>query len=82
MHTIERSSRALRVVGFGLLAAFLDPRDGGQPLSRNTADYVINAGAFQVGGTLELGSRQGLACMMLSCRCVTCSARPDFVYFA
>ena len=45
----------LRVVGFGLLALFLDPRDGGQPLSRNTADYVINAGAFQASGVVVWG---------------------------
>lgn len=55
VHTIERSSRMLRVVGFGLLALFLDPRDGGQPLSRNTADYVINAGAFQASGVVVWG---------------------------
>jgi hypothetical protein len=48
VHTIERSSRALRVVGFALLVLFLDPRDGGQPLSRSLSDYVLNSGAFQV----------------------------------
>lgn len=48
VHTIERSSGTLRVVGFGLLALFLDPRDGGQPLSRFISDYVLNSGAFQV----------------------------------
>jgi hypothetical protein len=48
VHTIERSSRTLRVVGFALLALFLDPRDGRQPLSRSINDYVLNGGAFQV----------------------------------
>lgn len=48
VHTIERSSRTVRVVGFGLLALFLDPRDGGQPLSRSISDYVLNSVAFQV----------------------------------
>jgi hypothetical protein len=49
VHTLERSSRQLRVVGFALLALFLDPRDGGQPQSRSISDYVLNNGAFQVG---------------------------------
>lgn len=65
VHTIERGSRTLRVVGFALLALFLDPRDGGQPLSRSIADYVLNYGTFQVRTqrTTSSGQRhRGMVC--------------------
>jgi hypothetical protein len=42
VHTVERFSRRRAVVGFALLPAFLDPREGSQPLSRSLADYVLN----------------------------------------
>jgi hypothetical protein len=51
VHTIERRSRSLRLVGCALLALFLDPKAGGQPLSRSLQDYVLNSGAFQARGT-------------------------------
>lgn len=48
VQTIERTSRALRVVGFALVPIYLDPKSGGQPVSRSIQDYVLNQGAFQV----------------------------------
>ncbi|WIA19544.1 hypothetical protein OEZ85_004153 [Tetradesmus obliquus] len=48
VQTIERTSGVLRVVGFALLGLFLDPKAGGQPVSRSIQDYVLNQGAFQV----------------------------------
>jgi hypothetical protein len=60
VHTIEQTSRTLRVVGFALLPLFLDPTTGLQPLSHSTSDYVLNAGAFQVRG--GGGAACALAC--------------------
>jgi hypothetical protein len=54
VHTIERFSRSLKVVGFALLPLFLDPTTGQQPTSRSIQDYVLNEGAFQVGGAAVL----------------------------
>lgn len=48
VHTIERTSRSVRVVGFALVSLFLDPKSGAQPVSRSIQDYVLNQGAFQV----------------------------------
>lgn len=48
LQTVERPSRALRVVGFALVGLFLDPKTAGQPVSRSIQDYVLNQGAFQV----------------------------------
>lgn len=45
---MERYSRALRVVGFAVLNVFLDPKEGGQPVSRSIQDFVLNQGAFQL----------------------------------
>jgi hypothetical protein len=42
VYTVERWSRALRVVGYAALACFTDPKTQAQPLSRNMRDYVLN----------------------------------------
>jgi hypothetical protein len=50
VHTLDRFTRRLAVVGFALLPAFLDPREGGQPVSRSIRDYVLNQVGAGAGG--------------------------------
>ena len=48
VHTICRYERQQRVVGYGALPLFLDPGSQAQPASRNTREYILNQGAFQI----------------------------------
>jgi hypothetical protein len=42
MQTIDRSNHELRVVGFAAINVFSETGDGGQPISKNVREYVLN----------------------------------------
>lgn len=48
VHTICRYERQQKVVGYAALPLFIDPGSQAQPASRNTREYILNQGSFQI----------------------------------
>ena len=48
VYTICRYEGVHKVVGYAALPLFLDPGTQAQPASRNTREYILNQGAFQI----------------------------------